>query len=689
MSAVEDLGAERAAKAGRTEGERQGGEGHHQDGADDEDGPGHRKQADRLVDLAHASKIELWHTPGGEEAYVTFEADGHKENWPLRSKVMRLWLRRLFFEAFHSAPAAQAVADALEQLRAEALFCGKEQEAYIRVGNVDADIYIDLANERWEQVVVRPTGTWEIIDASNSPIRFRRTKGMLKLPTPVAGGKLGELRNFINVERDEDWVLLVTFLLCCLRFGRAFWLLVLVGEQGTGKSICAELLRRLVDPNTVPLRSAPRDERDLSIAARNGWLVCLDNLSGLDGWASDALCRLLSGAGFSTRTLYENDEEELFAGGRPVIANGIADLLGRPDLADRAISILLGEIKQRKTEEELRSSFEAALPRILGALYSTMAAALSHLPAVRSTATALARMADVHLLGLAVEPAMKWPSGTFERAYRNNRREIIGQTLDADACALALRAWFEDRKRRKWKGTASELLKALENFAPDGTKRGSEWPRTGSSLSGRLRRAAPFLRTVGIEVVLPRKSTKGKRVMRIHRITAEKSATAATPATYSGAQPAVASGEKTSRSAAASLGGAPGGAGWRPETGSATQKDAGSQVDDTIGGAGGAPARPSSPSNGAQSHHSDQGADQCRPGNGRPVIDVQQGETEAQAEAPWVREAAVRRIRADRAEVIRLRRDGRIAEADTLERAANEAEKRLADGATTQAGGLW
>ena len=59
------------------------------------------------------------------------------------------------------------------------------------------------------------------------------------------------------------------------------------------------------------------------IAATNGWVVALDNLSHLSTWLSDALCRLATGGGFSTRELYTHDEEKLFDAQRPVILNGI------------------------------------------------------------------------------------------------------------------------------------------------------------------------------------------------------------------------------------------------------------------------------------------------------------------------------------------------------------------------------
>ena len=60
------------------------------------------------------------------------------------------------------------------------------------------------------------------------------------------------------------------------------------------------------------------------IAASNGHLLAFDNLSTVR--LSDEFSRLATGAGFSTRTLYENREEEIFSAARPVILNGIPEL---------------------------------------------------------------------------------------------------------------------------------------------------------------------------------------------------------------------------------------------------------------------------------------------------------------------------------------------------------------------------
>src|SRR5438128_12478312 len=106
------------------------------------------------------------------------------------------------------------------------------------------------------------------------------------------------------------------------------------------------------------------------IAANNGYLRAFDNLSGLPIWLSDALCRLASGGGFAVRRLYTDDEEVLFRAARPILLNGIEEVISRSDLGDRAIFLSLAPIgeAQRRPESELWREFEIVRPRIMRAL---------------------------------------------------------------------------------------------------------------------------------------------------------------------------------------------------------------------------------------------------------------------------------------------------------------------------------
>src|SRR2546425_1121131 len=83
-----------------------------------------------------------------------------------------------------------------------------------------------------------------------------------------------------------------------------------------------------------------------------------------------ALCRLASGGSFAVRQLYTDDDEVLFQATRPLLLNGIEDVISRPDLADRSIFLTLPHVAdaRRQSERELWRQFELGRPRIIGAL---------------------------------------------------------------------------------------------------------------------------------------------------------------------------------------------------------------------------------------------------------------------------------------------------------------------------------
>jgi len=307
-------------------------------------------------------------------------------------------------------------------------------------------------------------------------------------------------------------VLIVAWLLAALRPGGPYPLLAISGEQGSAKTVLSKLLKALIDPNVAPVRALSREERELMIAANNGYLLAFDNLSGLPLWLSDALCRLASGGSFAIRRLYTNDEEVLFQVARPVLLNGIEEVINRPDLGDRAIFLALTPIgdAQRRPEGELWRQFELVRPHILGALLDAVAQGLRALGHVRPEA--LPRMADFALWATACETAL-WPAGTFARAYAANRRAAIESIMEADPIATCMRSIMADRTT--WTGSASDLLRLCAESARENPLGGIAWAKNPRALAGRLRRAQTFLRTVGIEITFSREGRTGTRMIRV------------------------------------------------------------------------------------------------------------------------------------------------------------------------------
>jgi DNA polymerase I-like protein with 3'-5' exonuclease and polymerase domains len=450
-------------------------------------------QAEVLV--GYADTVDLFHDPDWVGC-ASFEVNGHQETHPLRSQGVRRWLLHRYFRDYRKPPGSQALQDAVDTLEARAVIDGPERETHLRVAGRAGAIYVDLCNDCWEVVEVCADG-WRVMPAEAVPVRFRRAKGMQPLPHPVSGGSLDGLRKLMNLPDDEKgWVLSVAWLVAAFRPEGPYPVLILQGEQGTAKSTAQRILRAIVDPSTTPLRTTPREMRDLMIAANNGWVVSFDNLSGLPIWLSDGLCRLATGGGFATRELYSDAEEVLFDATRPACLNGITGVATRPDLLDRSLIVELPVIpeERRRPERELWDEFAGEHPMILGILLDAVSGALAKADSVELPR--LPRMADFAIWTTAAEEALGWEAGTFMAAYDESREETVAEALEGDLVAGAVLSFMKDRK--EWIGKSAELLKELGDGVDPILEASKTWPKTASHLSSRLKRLAPSLRAQGL-----------------------------------------------------------------------------------------------------------------------------------------------------------------------------------------------
>jgi hypothetical protein len=382
----------------------------------------------------------------------------------------------------------------------------------IRTAEHAGRIYLDLADEHWRAVDIGPEG-WRVIGCP--PVRFRRPAGLLPLPVPERGGSIEALNSFLNLTSPNDFALIVAWLLAALRPGGPYPLLAVSGEQGSAKTVLSKLLKALIDPNAAPVRSLSREERELMIAANNGYLLAFDNLSGLPHWLSDALCRLATGGSFAVRRLYTDEEEVLFEAARPILLNGIEEIISRPDLGDRAIFMTLSAIAEadRRPEAELWREFEFARPRILGALLDAVVHGLRNGNTI--SLDRLPRMADFALWAAACETAL-WPAGTFAHAYAANRRAAIESIIETDPLAACVRRIMGERT--SWSGSASDLLRLCAETAREDISTSPPWAKNPRALAGRLRRTQTCLRTLDIEITFAREGRLGARMIRMRAL---------------------------------------------------------------------------------------------------------------------------------------------------------------------------
>lgn len=349
---------------------------------------------------------------------------------------------------------------------------------------------------------------------------FYRPSGSAVLPDPIisrsdedARAAIEELRAALGLEPGYAWTCALAWMLAALRGEPPYPVLVIRGEQGSGKSALARCLRSMVDPRRPDLETLPRELRDLAVIAEHRHVIVFNNLSTIRAEMSDALCRLATGDGFSVRALYSDRDLATFDAARPIVLTSIADAATRPDLLDRALIVDLPERHDRLDEAELAARLDGARPRGLGALLYAIAHALGsgaapHIPpTVRMRGPAAFAARAVVAFGMDPE--------TVVSAYLtsgNDAADIVAE----DPLVDVLLAWLMPGE--PWEGTMATLLSTLTQRVGPRPPRG--WPETPRGLSATLRRLSPTLRSRGVRYEpAAQDERRGHDRLRVHRLT--------------------------------------------------------------------------------------------------------------------------------------------------------------------------
>jgi hypothetical protein len=476
-----------------------------------EEGLESKSQAARLVARAIIAAKEFFKDQYGEP-YAAIITDRAKEVYAMRSRGFRRWLRKLAWDA-EGKPVAQETLKTVEGvLEGLAVFEGRRIELHNRVAWHDGAVWYDLTDKNWRAVKITAEG-WEVVE--DPPILFRRYAHQAPQVEPRRGGDLNRLLDYLNVNGDYK-TLILPYLVTCLVPDIPHPLPVLHGPQGSTKTTFFRVLKRLADPSAVETLTFPRDINELVQKLAHHWLACFDNVTALPQWVSDALCRAVTGEGFSKRELYTDDEDVIYSFRRCVGLNGINVAATKPDLLDRAILIELERPspEKRRKEADFWRDFEEARPYILGAVFDTLAAAMKIKQGL--DLKELPRMADFAEWGEAVARALGYAPGVFLNAYYRNIGAQNLEALEAHVIGPAILALME--KTPEWEGTPTELLAALEELAEDMkiNTNAKGWPKAANALSRKLKEIKTNLEAEGIAVVFDRAPrVSRKRLIRI------------------------------------------------------------------------------------------------------------------------------------------------------------------------------
>jgi hypothetical protein len=425
------------------------------------------------------------------------EVGDRLEIYGLRSSGFRDWVIDGFLKDEPEPPSGWAIRRVIGMLEAKARFTAGIPEVFVRVGweagggrDVESTYFLDLGDSTGRAVAIRDDG-WSLVARPN--VHFRRPEGLLPLPVPALDGSIDLLRQYVNLT-EPDFRLMIAWLTAALRPVGPYPVLVLNGEQASGKSTLARILRMLIDPQACPVLALPGSTRDLMATALNGWMIVYENITTLAGWFSDCVCQLAFGGGIASRTLFTNDERSVIYAQRPMMLVGIDDFVQRGDLRDRSVFLNLRAIRgsDRRSERSFWPAFQADYPRILGGVLDAIAGGMRELPSVHLKD--LPRMADYAEWGEATGRALGWGAGSFLSAYHENRKRATEPLLDDSPVATMVFALA--RLGANWTGTMQKLYNSITMTR--GVPIGPKFPKDVSSFGAELRRIAPQLRVHGI-----------------------------------------------------------------------------------------------------------------------------------------------------------------------------------------------
>ena len=300
-----------------------------------------------------------------------------------------------------------------------------------------------------------------------------------------------------------------SFTICHTRF------CCLVVCKALAKPTGAKKLIGLVDPSPAAVRSHPRDVDTWAITAAGSWVVAVDNVSSIPEWWSDSLCKAVTGDGWVRRKLYTDYELSVITFRRVILLTSIDPGALRGDLGDRVVLVDLDPIDEngRRCEADINIDYDAAKPRILGALLSLVSRVLLELPNVKLERKP--RMADFAKLLATMDRVLADNADGADKCsldiYLGQRDRIAEAVIESDLVAMAVQSLLDNVDT--WSGTATELLAEITPAKPP-----KGWPTTPQSLGGRLRRLTPALEQVGIKLTKDREGHGRTRTYEFARI---------------------------------------------------------------------------------------------------------------------------------------------------------------------------
>lgn len=456
--------------------------------------------------LQEKCELSVFMSTDGRKFQSTFY-QGVRRLYPLASHHATSALAKAYNVCFFDFPSQAILKQIKDYLALEASGRNVKKSVYIRVAKIKKGVEIALGNSHGEFIRIMEDG-YEVV--SQPKARFYHPEYMQALTRPeeVSDPKEGLelLGEIINVNK-ASLNLVSMFMLKTMVPSAEHPILVFQGEEGSGKGLATQVVRSLLDPYVGNHTNFPTTVKELHNIALNNYLLCFDNFTPpMKPVMADALCRLSTGGGITMKIGRAESELATYNLCRPIIINGIGNLITRGDLLDRCIVINLKPLAETwRGKKERLEKFEKSKGRILGSMCLAVSEGLKNIHNVKLDKST--RMDDFLKWSVAAGAAFGWKPKHVQSAYERNRQNAKLSLAESEPIIEALVAFMgnkSDSKQLLVNELLDELTKYLKCSPLKYLLERSNWPKLPNLFSGRLSLAIPLLRAQGVEVTMKR-----------------------------------------------------------------------------------------------------------------------------------------------------------------------------------------
>jgi hypothetical protein len=465
------------------------------------------------------------------EYYITLKINDHIECVPFKSNRFKNIIRKEYFDQEKQILSDDKLDGILKLIESQLMYNSqdiKKIDLNLRVAKISDSIYYDLTNPKWEIIKITSEG-WDIINNNEKPIfkRYEKNCSSQVYPSKDYNEKifLNRFLKLFNLKSKNDILLISIYIISLFIPDIPKCILVLSGAGGGAKTTTFELIKKTVDPGAVDTFSFPKQINDLIQTLAHNYVNFFDNVTFISAEVSDLLCRAVTGAGFSKRALFSNDDDFIYKFNRPIGINGINLATTRADFLDRSLIIKLNRIekKDRRKKEDIDREFEKVRPFVLGYIMNTLVKVLKYKEDHKDEKIlyGFPRMADFAEWGEIIARCMGYDKNAFINAYYENISAQNDEVIESSPVAEVLILFVKELYKDYWEGTPTRLYKELTDIAdqikPE-LKRSNLWPKASNKLTSKINEVEPNLKEKGIEIITGEKDSEGNRIIKVRKL---------------------------------------------------------------------------------------------------------------------------------------------------------------------------